>query len=173
VQLTSAGRALLADQSRVPVVTVALRFRGASLRAQITPRLLPSIASVEFRGKPADPTIVVRGRGLAPLPPTNPSGSPAGHDGCPSVSGTYGSDYGLLFNLNDLTKGWSAGAAFAALHNTSCIGIVPTKVTSGEVDFRLGSFYTKLYPKFALDAGDQVQLVLNGAVRNVRVTYGS
>jgi hypothetical protein len=171
VRLTSAGRALLRDQTRVPVVTVALRFGDASTRAQITPRLVPSIASVQFSGKPADPTIVVRGRGLAPLPPTSPSGSPAGHDGCPAVSGTYGSDYGLLFNLNDLTKGWSAGAAFAKLHNTSCIGIIPTKVTSGEVDFRLGSFYTKLYPKFSLDAGDQVQLVLAGAVRNARVAY--
>ena len=126
---------------------------------------------MEFRGKPADPTIVVRGRGLAPLPTKSPSGSPAGHDGCPAESGDYGSDYGLLFNLNDLTKGWSAGMAFPALHNTACIGIVPTKVGPGEVDFRLGAFYTKLYPKFSLDAGDQVQLVLNGAVRDVRVTY--
>ena len=173
VRLTSAGRAYVRDPSRVPVVTLAMSFRGATLHAQITPRLLPSIASVEFRGKPADPTIVVHGRGLAPLPAKSPSGSPAGHDGCPAESGDYGSDYGLLFNLNDLTKGWSAGSAFAALHNTSCIGIVPTKVTTGEVDFRLGSFYTKLYPKFSLDPGDQVQLVLNGAVRDVRVTYGA
>jgi hypothetical protein len=171
VHLTNAGRALLQDPSRVPVVAVALRFRGASLRARITPRLLPSIASVEFRGKPADPTIVVHGRGLAPLPAKSPSGSPAGHDGCPAESGDYGSDYGLLFNLNDLTKGWSAGSAFAALHNTSCIGLIPTKVTLDEVDFRLGSFYTKLYPKFSLDAGDQVQLVLNGAVRDTTVRY--
>src|SRR5919197_1046598 len=114
VSLTSAGRAYARDPSRVPVVTLAMSFRGATLRATITPRLVPSIASVEFRGKPADPTIVVRGRGLAPLPPKSPSGSPVGHDGCPAESGDYGSDYGLLFNLNDLTKGWSAGTAFAA-----------------------------------------------------------
>ena len=171
VHLTSAGRALLRDDSRVPVVTVAMRFRGASLRARIVPRLVPAITSVQFRGKSSDPTIVVQGRGLAPLPAKSPSGSPVGHDGCPAESGDYGSDYGLLFNLNDLTKGWSAGAAFAALHNTSCIGIIPTKSTTGEVDFQLGSFYTKLYPKFSLDAGDQVQLVLNGAVRDVRVAY--
>jgi hypothetical protein len=120
----------------VPVVTLAMSFRGATLRARITPRLVPSISSVQFRGKPSDPTIVVHGRGLAPLPPKSPSGSPAGHDGCPAESGVYGSDYGLLFNLNDLTKGWSAGAAL-------------------------------------LDPGDQVQLVLNGAVRDVRVTYGA
>jgi len=172
VHLTSAGRALLRDDSRVPVVTVAMRFRGASLRSRIVPRLVPAITSVQFRGKSSDPTIVVQGRGLAPLPAKSPSGSPVGHDGCPAESGDYGSDYGLLFNLNDLTKGWSAGAAFAALHNTSCIGIIPTKSTTGEVDFQLGSFYTKLYPKFSLDAGDQVQLVLNGAVRDVRVSYG-
>jgi len=172
VNLTSAGRALLQDASRVPVVTIESRFGAASLRAQITPRLLPTITSVAFSGTPANPTIVVRGRGLSPLPPTNPTGSPAGHDGCPSASGTYGSDYGLLFNLNDLSKGWSAGTAFAKLHNTSCIGIIPTKVTSGEVDFRLGSFYTTLYPKFSLGAGDQVQVVLNGAVRNAQVRYG-
>src|SRR5205085_11070485 len=133
--------------SHVPVVTLAMSFRGASLRATITPHLVPSISSVEFRGKPADPTIVVHGRGLAPLPAKSPSGSPVGHDGCPAESGDYGSDYGAPFNLNDLSKGWSAGTAFAALHNTSCIGIIPTRVSVGEVDFRLGSFYTKLYPK--------------------------
>jgi len=75
-----------------------MRFGRASLRARINPRLLPTIASVEFRGKPADPTIVVRGRGLAPLPPKSPTGSPAGHDGCPAEPGVYGSDYGALFN---------------------------------------------------------------------------
>ena len=176
-RLTAAGRALLQDTSRVPVVTVAMTFTpsrgtGASLRGTITPRLVPAISSVSFTGKPSDPTIVVRGRGLAPLPAKNPSGSPVGHDGCPSVSGNYGSDYGLLFNLNDLSKGWSAGAAFEKLHNTSCIGIIPTKVTLDEVDFRLGSFYSTFYPKFSLSAGDQVQLVLNGAVKNTQVRYG-
>jgi hypothetical protein len=87
VHLRSVGRALLRDDSHVPVVTVALGFGRASLRARITPRLLPSISSVEFRGKPADPTIAVHGRGLAPLPAKSPSGSPAGHDGCPAESG--------------------------------------------------------------------------------------
>src|SRR5919109_266867 len=76
VRLTSAGRVLLSDSSHVPVVTVAMRFGGASLRATITPRLLPSIASVGFTGKPADPTIVVRGRGLAPLPGEEPERQP-------------------------------------------------------------------------------------------------
>jgi hypothetical protein len=177
VHLTDAGRTLLRDSSRSPAVTVALSFvpshgSRASLRATMVPKLLPAISSVDFRGSPADPTIVVRGRGLAPLPPKSPSGSPAGHDGCPAVAGVYGSDYGALFNLNDLTKGWSAGMAFPGLHNTACIGIVSTKIGPREVDFRLGAFYTRFFPKFSLDAGDQVQLVLNGAVRNVPVRYG-
>jgi len=178
VELTSAGRALLENPSSALTVSVSMTFvpsqgARASLNGTITPSLVPAITSVQFTGKPADPTIVVHGSGLAPLPPKSPSGSPAGHDGCPPESGVYGSDYGLLFNLNDLTKGWSAGTAFTALHNTSCIGIVPTKVTSGEVDFRLGSFYTKLYPKFSLDLGDRVQLVVNGAVQNTHVQYGA
>ena len=136
-------------------------------------RTVPAITSVQFTGSPADPTIVVLGRGLAPLPPKSPSGSPVGHDGCPTARGNYGSDYGAaLFNLNDLSKTWSAGMAFPALHNTACIGIVPTKVSSGEVDFRLGSFYTTLYPKFSLGAGDHVQLVVNGTVRDAQVKYG-
>jgi hypothetical protein len=177
VHLTSAGQALLQNTSSVPVIGLAIRFvpsHGApvSLHETITPKLLPSIASVQFTGTPTDPTIVVQGRGLAPLPAKLPGGSPVGHDGCPAAKGNYGSDYGLLFNLNDLTKGWSAGTAFTQLHNTSCIGIVPTKVTPDEIDFRLGSFYTTLYPKFSLDTGDHVQLVLNGAVQNLQVAYG-
>jgi hypothetical protein len=177
VQLTSAGQALLQNTSSVPVINLTIRFTPshgtpATLQATITPTLLPAITSVQFSGTPTNPTIVVRGRGLAPLPPKSPSGTPVGHDGCPAAKGNYGSDYGLLFNLNDLTKGWSAGTAFTQLHNTSCIGIIPTKVTSGEVDFRLGSFYTTLYPKFSLDAGDQVQVVLNGAAQNLQVAYG-
>jgi hypothetical protein len=177
VKLTTAGQALLQDTSASPVIRVSMTLTlghgsPASLDATIAPMVLPTISSVQFTGSRADPTVVVRGRGLAPLPAPSPSGSPVGHDGCPAASGNYGTDYGALFNLNDLTKGWSAGTAFPGLHNTSCIGIVTTKVSSGEVDFRLGSFYTTLYPKFSLDDGDQVQLVLNGAVRNVQVTYG-
>jgi len=81
VHLTSAGRSLLRDPSRPPIVSVALRFTPshgsrAVRRVTIAPRLLPAIASVQFRGKPADPTVVVRGRGLAPLPPKEPERQP-------------------------------------------------------------------------------------------------
>lgn len=179
VTLTSDGRAALADPARAgKPITLAMRLtpkpgEPASLKTTFATSLVPQIDSVQFSGKPADPTIAVRGLGLTPLPARSPSGSPAGHDGCPAQAGTYGSDYGALFNLNDLTKKWSAGLAIAGLHATSCIGLVPTKVSSGEVDFKLGSFYTALYPKFSLDPGDEVQLVLNGAVRAVHVKYGA
>ena len=178
VTLTSAGRTLIANPSRAGAITLTMKFtpaqgEPASLRTSFATTLAPQIDSVQFTGKPADPTIVVRGTGLAPLPAKSPSGSPVGHDGCPAQSGNYGSDYGPLFNLNDLTKGWSAGLAIAGLHATSCIGIIPTKISSDEVDFRLGSFYTGLYPKFMLGPGDEVQLVLNGAFRDVHVQYGA
>ena len=45
-------------------------------------------------------------------------------------------------------------------------------MTSGEVTFRLGSFYTNLYPKFSLNPGDTVQVVVNGAARDVVVKFG-
>jgi hypothetical protein len=178
IQLTSAGQALLQSATGATTVNAVLKFTlpggpTASLTATFTPTLVPTIDSVQFSGKPAAPTVIVRGSGLAPLPPASPSGSPAGHDGCPPQKGAYGTDYGMLFNLNDLTKGWSGGLSLAGIHNTACIGLIPSKVTPGEVDFRLGSFYTNLYPKFSLDPGDEVQLVLNGAVRTVHVAYGA
>src|SRR5262249_33615463 len=143
--------------------------RPVTIHTTFAPAVLPSIDSVRFSGTPANPTVAVYGRGLTPLPPANPRGSPAGHNGCPAQNGNYGSDFGLDFMLNDLTKNWAAG--FSTPTNTSCIGLIPTKVTGGEIDFRLGSFYTNLYPKFALTPGDNVQVVVNGAARNVPVKY--
>ena len=133
--------------------------------------VVPAISSVHFSGGPANPTIIIRGHGLAPLPPKAPSGSPAGHNGSPLASGDDGVDYGSPLNANDLSKGWSAGLSYA--HNTSCIGPIPTRVTAKELDLRLGSFYTSLYPKFVLAAGDQVQVVANGAPLDVDVSYGA
>jgi hypothetical protein len=44
-------------------------------------------------------------------------------------------------------------------------------VTSGEVDFHLGSFCNHFYPQFSLSAGDDVQVVLNGAAIDVQTEY--
>jgi hypothetical protein len=176
LKITPRGRALLANATSSPMIKGVLTFaprngKRVTFRASFAPEVLASIDAVRFSGPPANPTVSVTGRGLTPLPPTIPRGSPAGHNGCPAESGNYGADYGLDFNLNDLTKNWSAG--FASPNNTSCIGIIPTKVTGGEIDFRLGSFYTNLYPKFSLSPGDNIQVVLNGAAKDVIVRYGS
>jgi hypothetical protein len=174
LKLTSYARAILAGQATAGPIRTTLTFtpdhgRRVTMRGTFTPQVLPAISSVQFRGGAADPTIVVHGRGLAPLPKPDPAGSPVGHDGCPAESGNYGKDYGTQFGLYNLSKNWSAGVAVPA--NTSCIGIIPTKVTAGEVDFRFGSFYTHFYPQFSLRPGDHVQVILNGGARNVNVNY--
>jgi hypothetical protein len=177
VNLTPQGRTYLLT-SPDPHLNLTLTFTptygaATTYTTTITPFLPPSITSVQFSGSPSNPTIAVRGRALTPLPTANPTGSPAGHDGCPTESGTTGSDYGSWFGLIDTTGNWSAGNSDPSANFTSCIGIVPTKVTPGEVDFRLGSFYTSLYPKFKLNPGDQVEVVVNGTPLNVHVAYGA
>lgn len=175
-RITPLGRAVLAGSASAPALRGSLRFtpvhgRPVRLTGTFRPQVVPAISSVQFTGTPANPTIIIRGRGLAPLPPTSPTGSPAGHNGCPAESGDYGSDYGSQLNVNDLSKGWAAGLSFPT--NTDCIGLIPTKVTAGELDLRLGSFYTDLYPKFSLASGDQAQVVAAGAPIDVHVSYGA
>jgi hypothetical protein len=57
--------------------------------------------------------------------------------------------------------------------NTSCIGLIPTKISPSELDLRLGSFYAQFYPKFTLAPGDRVQVIANGAGIDVHVAYGA
>jgi hypothetical protein len=175
VRLTPAGRAyLLNDPNPHVKVTVSITPTSGSrqtLTQTIAPPVSSKFSSIQFTGTPANPTIALKGRALAPLPAPNPSGSPAGHNGCPSKPGNYGSDYSLQFALIDETGRWSAGNSTAT--NTSCIGLIPTKVSPGEVDYRFGSFYTSLYPQFKLNTGDEVELVLNGAAADVHVAYGA
>jgi hypothetical protein len=175
-RITPLGQAVLAGTASAPVLRATLTFTPAhGSRVTITgtfkPQVAPAISSVQFAGTPVNPTIIVRGSGLAPLPPTFPIGSPAGHNGCPAESGDYGSDYGTQLNVNDVSKGWAAGLSFQT--NNDCIGLIPTKVTASEIDLRLGSFYTDLYPKFSLSNGDQAQVVVNGAPIEVYVSYGA
>jgi hypothetical protein len=175
-RVTPLGRAVLAGRASVPALRSKLTLVPAgsgpvTVTGTFTPLVVPAISSVQFSGTPQNPAIVVRGRGLAPLPPQSPSGTPAGHNGCPAQGGDYGFDYGSQLNVNDLSKGWSAGLSSA--NNTSCIGLIPTHVTPTELDLRLGSFYTGLYPKFALANGDELQVVANGAPIDVHVSYGA
>jgi hypothetical protein len=175
-KVTPLGRALLAGTASISGVKATVTFtptggHPVTLTQTFKPVVLPAIRSVQFTGSPSQPTIVVRGRGLAPLPPQNPVGSPTGHNGCPAVAGKTGSDYGVQLQINDFSKNWGAG--FSTATNTSCIGLIPTRVTPNELDLQLGSFYTSLYPKFSLAPGDLVGVAVNGAGLNVHVAYGA
>jgi hypothetical protein len=178
VRLTATGRRLLASSPDPARLRIKMRFtpshaRAVRLTKRITaPALQPVIDSVQFDGSPANPTIVVRGQGLGRLPPADPAGSLAGVNGCPSASGNYGHDYGGSLSLVDATGNWAAGRHLAGNGEVDCVGITPTKFSSGEVDFGLGSFYTQRYPHPALNPGDDVQIVINGAFLDVHVAYG-
>ena len=56
--------------------------------------------------------------------------------------------------------GHDAGEGASLL--STFVGIVPTKVSPGEMDFGLGSFYAHSYPHTALNPGDDVQIDVNG-----------
>jgi hypothetical protein len=175
-QLTPLGQAVLAGSESAPNLDATVTFtptNGApvTVTGTFAPTVLPVVTSVQFTGSQKDPTIIIRGRGLAPLPAQDPVGSPAGHNGCPPETGQTGADYGVQLEINDLLKNWGAG--FSIPTATSCIGLIPTKVTPGELDLRLGSFYKQYYPKFTLAPGDEVQVVANGAPIDVHVAYGA
>ena len=155
------------------VLTVLALNAGASSSSAAsagTPQGATVISSVQFTGSPTNPTITLRGEGLTPLPAPDPTGSPAGHNGCPGAPGDMGTDYGINLYLADQTKNWSAGNSTS--NNTSCIGLIPTTVTPTELVFRLGTFYTHRYPQFTLSTGDEVRLIDRSATLDVRVAYG-
>jgi hypothetical protein len=131
----------------------------------------PTITSVTFAGTPANPSIDIRGTNLGKLPAPSPAGHPSGQNGCPVVAGDNGYDYGTNFYVVGVSKGFAAGRHRPSLGETDCIDLVFTKFTSTRVDFHFGPFYTQNYPKYALNAGDSVQVVVNGASATVTVKY--
>lgn len=175
--LSSATRQLLAGLTSPPTIKVSVVFtptsgRPSSSSQTFTPALPSTITSVSFEGTSVDPTIVVHGRGLGNLPPTDPSGDLAGQLGCPRAAGTYGSDFGTNLSLSDVTGNWGAGRDLSGVE-TDCVGIVPVSYTSSAVTFKLGSFYATHPSQFSLKNGDSVQIVVNGAWLNVHVKYGA
>lgn len=132
--------------------------------------LSPTIRSVSFSGSPAAPTITLHGAGLGTVPPPNPA-TLSGTAGCPVETGQTGLDYGANLSVTDVTGGWGAGRDVMGLE-TDCIGIVPVHTSPTAVTLRLGSFYSS-DGKFALRAGDKVQVVMSGAVITVHVRYGA
>jgi hypothetical protein len=128
------------------------------------------ITSVAFSGGAADPSVAVHGTCLGSRPAPSPAGHPSGLNGCPVVAGDDGYDYGT--SLYIAAQSWSGGRYRPSLNETDCIDLVVTKFTSTEVDFHFGPFYTRFYPKFSLDAGATVAVVVNGASANATVKYG-
>jgi hypothetical protein len=129
-----------------------------------------TISSVKFDGSAANPSLVVRGT-FCKRPSPNPSGHPSGLNGCPVVAGDEGYDYGTSLYLADPARNWSGGRYRPSLGETDCIDLIVTKFTSAEVDFHFGPFYIQNHPKFSLDTGDSVQIVVNDASTTVSVSY--
>ncbi|HEV2427035.1 MAG TPA: hypothetical protein VGS61_02310 [Acidimicrobiales bacterium] len=137
-----------------------------------TPPPTPTISSVAFTGSPANPTVTIHGTNLGARPSPSPSGHPAGLNGCPTVAGDVGYDYGTSLYIAVPSKNWSGGRYRPSLNETDCIDLVVTTFTSTEVVFHFGTFYTSQYPKFSLSSGTPVEVGVNGATLPATVSYG-
>jgi hypothetical protein len=133
----------------------------------------PAITSVRFGGSSAGPTFAVLGTGLGARPKPNPPGHPAGQNGCPSLAGDDGYDYGTSLYVAVPAKNWSGGRYLPGANETDCIDLVVTRFTATEVDFHFGPFYVQHNAQFSLNDGDQVEIAVNGAVKRVHVKYGA
>jgi hypothetical protein len=144
---------------------------AAAVRPSAPPSGKPTITSVTFTGSAANPTTVVHGTNLGKLPAPSPAAHPSGQNGCPTIAGDNGFDYGTSLYIAVPSQNWSGGRYRPSLNETDCLDLVVTKFTSTEVHFHFGPFYTKFYPQFSLAAGLQVTVVVNGARFNTTVTY--
>jgi len=118
------------------------------------------------------PIIIIHGQSLGTLPPRDPTTTPSNQPLCPvAIEGTPGYDYGT--RLYVAFGGVAAGRYRPSLNELDCLGLIVTKFTTTEVDLQIGGFYTQTYPKFALTAGEVVQLQVNNASTTVHVKYGA
>jgi hypothetical protein len=88
------------------------------------------------------------------------------------VAGDTGYDYGTSLYLANSAQIWAAGRYRPQLNETDCLDLIVTKFTPTEVEFHIGPFYKRFYPKYELTPGLQVQLVVNNATYNTNVKYG-
>ena len=122
--------------------TTTITFKGRRIAAT------PTISSVTFGGDVQNPSIVIHGTNLGGKPAPNPAGSPSNQPLCPvTIQGNAGLDYGTSLYLDDTTGNWAAGRYRPSASELDCIGLIVTKFTATEVDFRLGSGYQQVYPK--------------------------
>ena len=70
------------------------------------------------------------------------------------IKGNAGLDYGTSLYLNDNTGNFAAGRYRPTLNELDCIGLIVTKFTPTEIDFRPGSGYQQFSPKYQINDGD-------------------
>ncbi len=114
----------------------------------------PEIKSVKFKGTPAEPLVVVKGRGLGSLPVEAVEETP---DCFGEEPAGLGNDFGgeAAVFVED-GAGWGAGAGPG-----DCIGLIFKTYTETEVTFTFGSSYHQ--EQYApLKKGDEYTVTLRG-----------
>jgi hypothetical protein len=116
----------------------------------------PEIKSVKFKGTPAEPLIIVKGRGLGSLPVED-----AEEVNCfeEEPSG-LGNDFGEQAIFAENSAGWQAGAGPG-----DCIGLIFKTYTETEASFTFGSSYHQ--EQYApLKKGDEFTVTLRGLTKS-------
>lgn len=169
---------------RVCVFTVAIALLGAAVGlggagAAHETALRAMVTSVVVSGAPARPVFTISGHGLT-LPARNPGKAPARQPLCPlKTTGTVGFDYGTNFYLiawdgqptATNSQLYSAGRYRPALNELDCLGIVVLSHTPTKVAFTLGHAYTQFGSFRALQNGDVIEVVIDGAAFATVVDY--
>ena len=178
---TAEGLAALASGKPLRItVTGTFHARGKTPLTTTTkvtlqgPPPVAAINSVTVTGTPQNPAFVVQGMNLGTRPAPNPSGSPSNQPLCPVlIKGNAGLDYGTSLYVNDNTGNFSAGRYRSSLNELDCIGLVVTKFTPTEVDFRPGNAYQQFFPKYQINDGDAIEIAVNGVAKTVHIKYGT
>jgi hypothetical protein len=181
VTFNAAGvRALRSGRPFAVTRTATFRAKGkppTTATKKITlqgPPPVAAISSVTFSGTPQNPSIIVHGTNLGSKPGPNPAASPSNQPLCPvTINGNAGLDYGTSLYLADDARRMAAGRYRPEINELDCIGLIVTKFTPTEVDYRFGAYYAQVYPKYPLAAGDSIEVGVNGATKTVHVKYGT
>jgi hypothetical protein len=113
----------------------------------------PEIKSVKFKGTPAEPLVIVKGRGLGSLPVEDAEEVPNCFEEEPSG---LGNNFGEQAVFSDNSAGWQSGSGPG-----DCIGLIFKSWTETEASFTFGSSYHQ--EQYApLHKGDEYTVVLRG-----------
>ena len=131
----------------------------------------PVIISATLGGSVDDPEFILTGRSFGVLPAV--SQPPTSTSACASGTGDLGLNYGNKLYFHDDTNDLSAGLSGPYGNNPNvvdCVGLLVSSFTSTRVAYKLGSLYKGNY---AVNDGDAVTFVVNGAIARVTVRYGA